>query len=188
MKRKKSIIVLDVIALIISVLAISIAYAAISKNSDLIKERCEEINVHFENLSNPTIIGKAQALGRPKIKYNGVLITNINALLKEPGDEVRYKVDIVNTNNFDARISYIIDPNLTEEDKKMLDFKVVYTKDKKSVKVGDILKKHEHKNVTIILSYKDIEDENLLSKEASKMNLSYSITYIKNIKGKSCRH
>lgn len=188
MKSDKKIKILSIIALILSVIAVTIAYAAMSKNSDLIKCCCDTIDVHFENLSEGITKGDAKVLRRPTIEYKGVLIKNMDVSLRVPNDEVVYKVDIVNANDFDTRISYIINPNLTEKQRQLFNFKVVYTKDKKQVKVGDTLKKNARKNVTIIISYKDIENENLLPRLPLNTNFSYSITYVRKDNRRPCKY
>ena len=118
----------------------------------------------------------------PAFGNTAATIENIDITLKEPGDYVTYTADITNKGNIDAEISSIIEPNLTERQRKLLDFKVYYTdkqmKETRLLEPGDIFYLNETKNITITFKYKDITDENLLSDIPEKINVSYSIVYV----------
>ena len=185
MERRKTIRITSIIAFIVSVLSISIAYAAMSRNI-IIKENVkEDINVHFDNLSPATTKGRASVSTRPKMKYNKVLIHNMKFKLFVPNDEVKYTVDIVNENNYDVKISYIINPYISSDDSKIFEFVSFYTNSGKKIKIGDTLKAKEKKNITLIFRYKDITNSNLLSKTPREINISYNIVYVRKQKPKN---
>ncbi len=177
--RKRKSIVLGLV--IVMVLTLTIGYSAISRSLTIRGAGTMDPvvwDIHFANLSKPNIKGRARIGELPEIASSGVEITNINAELKVPGDEVEYRVDIVNEGDIDAKIASINKPQLTEVQSKVLEFTVKYTSDGKEVNENDVLPKRSSSNVIIKIRYiEEIEEEEDLLANDITVNLGYSINY-----------
>lgn len=115
-----------VVSLIVSVICLSIAFAAMSTNLIINGDAALENSswdIHFENLSEPKIVGTAKELKEPSI--DDTTIKNVSVSLKNPGDSVTYEFDIVNAGTTDAKSDgYILNgydfsdyDNFTDEEK-----------------------------------------------------------------------
>ncbi len=126
MEKQRREKVLAVISLIVSVICLSIAFAAMSTNLIINGDAALENSswdIHFENLSEPKIVGTAKELKEPSI--DDTTIKNVSVSLKNPGDSVTYEFDIVNAGTTDAKSDgYILNgydfsdyDNFTDEEK-----------------------------------------------------------------------
>ena len=184
MEKQRKIKMLSIIALVIAVLGVTIAFAALSGtlriNGSGTMDRADW-NIYFDNLSNASTKGKGSVIGTPTLEEHGAEISNIKVKLKQPQDSVTYTVDIVNNGDIDAEIDNIVLPTVPNEYKDILDFEVVYTDNKEEPKKGDVLthtSPNNTRNLTIKISYKDITDESLLPEEEGVINLTYKINYV----------
>lgn len=104
-KREKSIKKMAVMAFIISILSLAIAYTAISttakinKNSNITDARW---NVHFDNLESKTY-GDAKIIKYPSLKYDKTYIGDFSISLTKPGDGVLFTYDVVNSGSLRAK-------------------------------------------------------------------------------------
>ena len=209
MEKERKVKKLALVAVIVAVLGMTIAFAALSQTLTIngtanMEEAIWEIS--FTGISEPIKIGSAKtdypydtATGGAKrnarktaiVSEDLTEISDIRAILKKPGDEVRYTTDLENYGTIDAEIASIEMPSLTDAQKEIFDFSVIYTKDGKEVSVGDVLPKcsvfedggcvDETNNVqpiTIKIRYKDITDASLLPEEAQSITLSYKINFV----------
>ena len=120
MEKQRREKVLAVVSLIVSVICLSIANLII--NGDAALEN-SSWDIHFENLSEPKIVGTAKELKEPSI--DDTTIKNVSVSLKNPGDSVTYEFDIVNAGTTDAKSDgYILNgydfsdyDNFTDEEK-----------------------------------------------------------------------
>ena len=104
MEKQRREKVLAVVSLIVSVICLSIAFAAMSTNLIINGDAALENSswdIHFENLSEPKIVGTAKELKEPSI--DDTTIKNVSVSLKNPGDSVTYEFDIVNAGTTDAK-------------------------------------------------------------------------------------
>ncbi len=126
MEKQRREKILAVVSLIIAVICLSIAFAAMSTNLIINGDAALENSswdIHFENLSEPKIVGTAKELKEPSI--DDTTIKNISVSLKNPGDSVTYEFDIVNAGTTDAKSDgYILNgydfsdyDNFTDEEK-----------------------------------------------------------------------
>lgn len=126
MEKQRREKVLAVVSLIVSVICLSIAFAAMSTNLIINGDAALENSswdIHFENLSEPKIVGTAKELKEPSI--DDTTIKNVSISLKNPGDSVTYEFDIVNAGTTDAKSDgYILNgydfsdyDNFTDEEK-----------------------------------------------------------------------
>lgn len=147
------------IYLLISI--ITIGFSLIN-NSDNIK--IDYKNIEVVKSSNDYTINETST----GIEYNVEL--NI------PGDYYEFRVDMVNDSNKDVRINDLNNNTLTTNQKKLLDYKVLYL-DNTPIKVNDIIKSNSKNTIKIIIYYKEeIEVEDLPTKDLLiNLNLDVNI-------------
>ena len=180
MERERKFKIVALVAVIIAVIGLSIAFAAMSRTLNINgRGNVDPANfdIYFTNLSQPTLKGEASVSGTPTLATKGVTISNMNVTLKKPNDSVVYTVDIKNDGDIDAEIENLVLPTFTSAQQELFDFTVVYTNGGQAVSIGDTLAKGETRNVTITFKYKDITDESLLPQTAQQISLSYQIIY-----------
>lgn len=122
-KREKSIKKMAVMAFIISILSLAIAYTAISttakinKNSNIADARW---NVHFDNLESKTY-GDATIIKYPSLKYNKTYIGDFSISLTKPGDGVLFTYDLVNSGSLRAKYQKTLVNDIEKKNKITLD-------------------------------------------------------------------
>ena len=180
MEKERKFKIVALVAVIIAVIGLSIAFAAMSRTLNINGSGNVDpanFDIYFTNLSQPTLKGEASVSGTPTLATKGVTISNMNVTLKKPNDSVVYTVDIKNDGDIDAEIENLVLPTFTSAQQELFDFTVVYTNGGQAVSIGDTLAKGETRNVTITFKYKDITDESLLPSTAQQISLSYQIIY-----------
>ena len=203
MEKERKVKKLALVAVIVAVLGMTIAFAALSQTLTIngtanMEESYWEI--YFGNISEPIKIGSAKTdyPGGKNGQKTAIVsddrteISDIRAILKKPGDEVRYTTSIINSGTIDAEIASIEMPTLTDAQKEIFDFSVVYTDDGKEVSVGDVLPGYPdaeaetcngcEQPITIKIRFKDITDASLLPEEAQSITLSYKINFVQSDK------
>ena len=98
---------------------------------------------------------------------------NISMALVTPGDYFEAYVDIVNAGTIDARLSEVINTNLTTNQKKYLDYTVTYTYNE-PIKEGDLLKAGESDTLRIYIKYKDDTNAKAAA-PTTDQNMSFSL-------------
>ena len=111
MEKERRIKTLSLVALIVAVLGLTVAFAALSQTLTI--NGTASINsatwdVHFANLSEASTTGDASVSTPPTL--NATSISDFEAVLTKPGDSITYEFDIVNGGTIDATIS-----NFTED-------------------------------------------------------------------------
>ena len=184
MEQERKTKIIGLVAVIVAVLGLTIAFAAMSRTLRINGTgKMDPVNweIYFDNLSSATTVGEGVATGTPSLATKGASITNMNVTLKKPGDSVTYTVDIKNDGDIDAEISEINLPTLTTAQSTLFEFSATYTNEYEhghTITVGDMLASKETRNITIVFKYKDITDESLLPNSQEAINLSYSINYV----------
>lgn len=197
-KSRKKIFKFALIALIVSVLGITIVYAAMSKNIISIYPKQKDWNIHFANLSKAKINGSAYIVRHPRLTCTH--IGDFAVSLSKPGDSITYEFDIVNEGSIDAKIgfytgdTYLCLPrkhdtncdwdgdgfNSKEDLHKInenITYRLYYKDTKSKIRVGDILKKKSSKRVVLVLSYNEESNELPVGK-IQLNNLDKLIEYI----------
>ena len=192
MEKERRIKTLSLVALIVAVLGLTIAFAALSQTLTI--NGTASINsatwdIHFENLARNTN-GDATINGEPTL--NATTISGINVTLTKPNDSVIFLVDIVNDGTIDAKVESIEvselctlsspvescdwdnDGEVTETDIQKvndnLTFVAGYNDDSTSIKVNDTLNIGETKKIAIAIAYyKLIEGDTIESEEATEL-------------------
>ena len=191
MEKERKVKKLALVAVIVAVLGMTIAFAALSQTLTINGTANMEESwwgITFSSLGAPKLIGTASIDTVPTISNESTEITNIGVTLKKPGDEVRYTATIYNEGNINAEVASIEMPTLTDAQKEIFDFSVIYENDGKEVSVGDVFPGYSslddqtcescEQNVIIKIRFKDITDASLLPEEAQSITLSYKLNFI----------
>ena len=105
-KKQKNIKKLAVVAFIVSILSLAIAYTAVSKMMVVVKRNTvisdARWNVHFDNLESKTY-GDAKIIKYPSLKYDKTYIGDFSISLTKPGDGVLFTYDVVNSGSLRAK-------------------------------------------------------------------------------------
>ncbi len=105
MEKERKIKTLSLVALIVAVLGLTVAFATLSKTLTIngtASVDAAQWDIHFENLSEPKITGAAEVLEAPTLTNDSFM--GLNVKLTKPGDSVTYTFDIVNKGTIAAKI------------------------------------------------------------------------------------
>lgn len=118
MEKQRKAKIFSIVALIVAVLGLTVAFAALSETLTIngtANVESAQWDIHFENLTGPTIKGTAREVSSPSL--SDTELTGINIALMKPGDSISYEFDVVNSGSIDAEISdvsYIV-PEETDD-------------------------------------------------------------------------
>lgn len=200
MERSKNLKVFGILCLMVSIVAVSFAYASFTHSlkirsaspgltpAQLVDEKW---NVEFGNLSKPKTVGNARELVAPSFK-SATSVANFEVIFTSPGDSISYTFDIENKGTLDAAISSIQNYKPTcvgttsdcESAKKYIKYNITYD-DGSEIKVGDILysKNNEYlgftnRRVRVTISYsKDIPKSEIPVKTVTLKNIETVISF-----------
>lgn len=138
MERQRGIKALSVVALLIAVVGLSVAFAAMSRTLTINGTATVDPatwDVHFENLVKGAVLGGAEVTAEPTIgEANGVASTHIGdyaVKLTKPGDSVTYTFDVVNEGDINATLTSYVKATPTfagaDEDVAIVEENLVYT-------------------------------------------------------------
>lgn len=186
-KDKK--LVFGVLALVVSLVAVSISYAAFTQNLNIngtANVKATAWDVHFANLSNAVRSGTAREITAPTIKASRTDIGDYSVSFATPGDYIYYTFDVVNDGDYDASISVFTlgEPTCSGTDATSNMnvcshlFYVLFYTDDEMVGEGDTLKVGETRNMTLALAYSSsIDQSELPTSEVTVGNLGITIQY-----------
>lgn len=111
MEKERKIKVLSLVALVVAVLGLTVAFAALSQTLTIngtANVDAASWDIHFENLSDINIhsTGNTVIENNPPTLYENT-IENINVSISTPGDYLDYMVDVVNDGSIDAKVSSV---------------------------------------------------------------------------------
>ena len=175
------------IALVISLGVITVAFAALSTNLNIkasAKVANSKWDIHFENLTLvENTVNNTGTVITPARIANNTQITGLVADLKKPGDSVSYTFDIVNDGDIGAKITTILitPPSCgTNTDAcQKLQYSVKYTTSGVAPAIGNTLNKKSRVNATLTLKYKD-NDPLSTPNDVSASGLEIEILYGQN--------
>lgn len=119
MEKERRIKTLSLVALIVAVLGLTVAFAALSQTLTINGTATVDAaswDVHFENLKQEYVTGTAEVISEPNISSDGKGIENLQVSLKKPGDYVRYSYNAVNDGTIDAELTSFLNNGFSEED------------------------------------------------------------------------
>lgn len=181
MDKENKIKTLSVIAIVAGILGITVAFALVARSIVIRGESTMSPavwDIHFKNISSPTIKGKASVITAPTIGNKGASINNLEVRLKEPQDKIEYTVYIENSGDINAKIDDITYPTLTPQEDAIFKFSARYYSNNSPMQVGDTLKAGQIKQIKITIEYKDIDDKNLLPTVAKTINIDFRVLYV----------
>ena len=166
--NKKVLYGLVALALVLSVVGISIGFAAMS--TDLTINGSAEVvpsswDIKFKDLSSPTITGDAEVTTTPTITSD-THIGNYAVKLTKPGDSVTYTFKVANDGTIDAKLTDFIKatPTFTgtgataSADATIVQnnfvYTVTYSDDTAITKNTDELDAESYKTVKLVVGYK----------------------------------
>lgn len=190
--------ILVVAALIISIVAIGIGFAAFSETLTINGSASVQTStwkVKFSELGTATLTGTASEVTKPTL--SDTTIGTYNATFKTPGDSVSYKIKVSNTGSYNAKITTatISVPSCTgkageatadADAAKVCDkltYTLVYDTDDtqsagQAVAVGDTLSAGETRPMVLTLKYAEFTDATLLpAADVSISNLGVTLVY-----------
>ena len=169
MEKERKIKVLSVAALLVAVLGLTVAFAALSQTLTIngsATVNTASWDIHFKNLSSPTLTGAAEVTTAPAIDTKGTTIGDYALKLTKPGDSVTYTFDVENKGTINAKISELVKaakPTCTgtgaaaTADAKIicdgLTYTLTYTDGGAAVAKEDTLNANQTKNLTLKLAF-----------------------------------
>ena len=180
MEKERRIRILSIIALVIAVLGLTIAFASLSTTLKInggAKVEAATWDVKFEELSSASTTGSASEIESPTISEDGKKIENMKVHLTKPKDSVTYTVYVANNGSINAEITSIKTPTLTEQQKKYLEFSATY-EDGNTIENSNIINAGEKEKVIIKIRFKEELEKEDLPKEGEEIELSFEIEYV----------
>ena len=107
MEKERKIKVLSLVALIVAVLGLTVAFASLSQMLTIngtANVDAASWDIHFENLTSDTI---DDAMVNAEPTLSATKITGIDVTLTKPNDGATFLVDIVNGGTIDAKIDSV---------------------------------------------------------------------------------
>lgn len=107
MEKERKIKVLSLVALVVAVIGLTVAFAALSQTLTIngtANVDAASWDVHFENLTS-NVVGDAKITKMPTLSNNNTYIGDFEVTLTKPGDSVEFCYDTVNDGTIDAVIS-----------------------------------------------------------------------------------
>ena len=182
MRNNKN-MVFGMLALLVAVSAITFAYAGYTGSLNVTgqgKVVSSKWDIHFNNLSSPTLTGTAKVLTAPTIQA-GTTIGNYSVQLLAPGDSVSYTFDVVNEGNFNATLTTLTKntPQCTTGfNCNNLTYTLVYTNGNTNVSNSDTLNAGETKTMKLTLTFNASNNSSVLATSDSTVsNLGITLLY-----------
>jgi len=118
MEKSRNYVVFGVLALVVSLVAVSLAYAGFTQTltvSGAASVKGGKWDVHFENVANQTLntfntyTGTTNAawVVQPALVTNSTVLQSYEVVLKTPGDYAEFTFDTVNRGNWNAQLTSI---------------------------------------------------------------------------------
>lgn len=106
MEKSRNYVVFGVLALVVSLVAVSLAYAGFTQTLNIngtASIKTVNWNVHFANLANKTVTGTATWGTQPAIDGTTTRIGDYSVNFSTPGDTASFEFDVVDDGNFNAK-------------------------------------------------------------------------------------
>lgn len=186
MEKGRKVKVLMIVALIITVIGLSVAYSAMSELLEIkgsATVNSSNWDIHFETPSANSYGDSEYTL--PLVDKTS--LTDYKVILSTPGDKVEYIIPVVNSGSIDARIDEVVKgekictgtgPNREEDEAKVcssISYNITYI-DGSEIKVGDKLKKNEKKELKLVLEYDKNAEK--ITEDVQVTNLDIDINYV----------
>ena len=195
MEKQRKVKTLSIVALIVAVLGLTVAFASLSQTLTIngtAKVETATWDIKFANLSAATKTGAAEVTTEPTLQDDSTALKTFAIKLTKPGDSVTYTFDVKNSGTIDAIITGIVPETIkpvctgvsatnAEADAKIicdgLTYSLTYTDDGKAVAKNDTLAAGETKNLTLKLAF---ESDSLPTDDVNISGLDIALTYGQN--------
>lgn len=191
MEKERKIKTLSIIALIVAVLGLTVAFAALSTTLNItgtakVPNETTSWDIHFDNL-NTELIGEGKVTTAPTVSATEIKGYEVSIL--KPGDGAKFTFDVVNSGKIDATLSSITElkpvctvtnPESSAEADKVcadLTYTLTYTDSGDAVAANDVLNKGTTKNLTLTLVYNNNVSTTLPSDDVTIEGLAISLIY-----------
>ena len=174
MKKKKYMIIL----LIIVISCINIGYASISSNmlingTAIIQNKKWKIYFDNVNINEQSVSAKVE----PETVGNNTISIGYEVDLAKPGDFHEFTVDIVNDGDLTAVLDEFSITQLTDAQKKYLNYKVKYN-DGNEIAKTDTIAAHSSEKLLVKIEYlKDVTSADLPTADEA-ISLNVELTYV----------
>ena len=195
MEKETRIKTLSLVALIVAVLGLTVAFASLSQTLTINGTASVDAatwDIHFANLSEAVVTGDAYVTTDPTIEAGSdgkanTVIGDYELVLTKPGDSISYTFDVTNAGTIDASLSKLtkaLTPTCSsnasvDEDATIvcdgLTYTLTYTDGGQTVSQGDALNKGETKNMTLKLAY---DSDKLPSDDVTISDLGITLNYV----------
>ena len=189
MEKSKNYIVFGVLALVVSLVAVSLAYAGFTATLNIngtANVKVASWNVHFANLQAVTNTGTAQEITHPALSATN--IGDYSVSFATPGDSITYTFDVVNDGTFNAQWTNLqmnVTPTCTGPSNASavcanMEYKLYEGTTYKSAADNSVLAANGgRKTYKLVLTYKESNNPNVLPIDtaATVSGLGVTFTY-----------
>ncbi len=191
MKTDRQTKIIAVIAMLVAIGGLSIAFAALNQNITIDGSATVSkigFKVEFQDLVKETPTGLVTIITEPTISASTTHVGDYDVIFTSPESSISYTMDIVNTGTLDAVLGSIDVPTpictgtgenaLVDAENvcNNLTYTLTYS-DGSAIQVGDSLAAGDSENVRLTLSYGEITVDELAKESVSISNLSININY-----------
>lgn len=192
MEKSRTTNLLILTALLLSVVGITVGYAALQTTLDIQGTATMQTatwDIAFDNLSAPQFTGAASEVTAPTL--SDTLVGTYDVIVTKPGDSITYTFDVTNSGDLDAIIGTFtkaanptctgvsVVPGQAVIDAALvcanLTYTLTYTVGGATVNVGDTLTAGQTKNLTLALAY---GGSSLPTDDVNITGLNISMIYI----------
>lgn len=185
MEKEKQVKLISVLALIISIISLTIVYALISSNliiNGTGTSGKDELNIYYENLKT-SASGSAKINKYPEISSNGKYIGDFEISLYEKDDSVTFCYDVVNKSRIDVVLNQTLLNNLNvDKEDKLTILKSIYSLSDEDEVVSDDELLRLSKNISIEVGMPKYLPSNSKSNDCTKITLKNNDDLIGKIK------
>lgn len=188
MEKQRKIKTLSLVALIVAVLGLTVAFASLSQTLNITgsaKVENAKWEIKFQNINPVVLEGGASVVTAPEIDDAGTTLGNYEVSLTKPGDSVSYSFEVANAGTIDAKLSTLtkaLKPtcNSTIEDDATtvcdgLTYTLKYADGGAEVAANDTLDSGVTKGLILKLSY---DSDKVPSNDVQITGLGITLTYV----------
>ena len=166
------------IFLLVVLIGISIGYAAMNKALNITGNSKVEKNTWNVYLDNPLVTNGSVNEDLPVVDSVTKTTVDFSATLNLPGDFYEFTVDVKNEGTIDAMIESIENTlNLTDEQKKYINYTISYQCDKE-LKSKQVIKSDDFVRIKIRVEYRTDIIETDLPDTYQNLDLSFTLNYV----------
>lgn len=176
MEQSRKIQVVAILALMIATMSLLVGFSTLNAQLDIkgtATVKKVEWKIEFSNVNSISSSNEAYAsfTTPPAINQSNSNLINFAATMAQPGHNVSFKVDIVNSGDIDAKVSEVAVSGITGYE-KYVSWTITGVKEGDVVGAGETIE-----DVTVTLSYTFAEDDTLVAEDINLSNLAARINF-----------